>query len=78
MPLPLFREFTYNIDCLFLLFEDTEKNCSDFLKSLLFYLAVISYSSTTTPIERHVPATMLIAASTVAAFKSGIFISAIS
>ena len=36
------------------------------------------YSSTTTPMERQVPATILIAASTVAAFRSGIFISAIS
>src|SRR5699024_8035911 len=38
----------------------------------------VFYSSTTTPMERHVPATMLIAASTDAAFRSGIFSSAIS
>ena len=39
---------------------------------------VINYSITVTPIERAVPATILIAASTEAAFKSSIFCSAIA
>ena len=38
----------------------------------------INYSVTVTPIERHVPSTMLIALSIVAAFRSGIFVLAIS